>query len=81
MLTIVGVAPALVVGGKKGRRKKGEDSLGRPLALGFGLGQLRLAKERRGERELGRLRCWAGREKRGRVKKVFLFYFLKRIKC
>jgi hypothetical protein len=83
MLTVVGVAPALVVGGKRGRRKKGEDSLGRPLALGFsfGLGRLGLAKERRGERQLGRLHCWAGREKRGRVKKVFLFYFLKRIKC
>jgi hypothetical protein len=83
MLTVVGVAPALVVGGKRGRRKKGEDSLGRPLALGFdyGLGRLGLAKERRGERELGRLCCWAVQEKRGRVNKVFLFYFVKRIKC
>jgi hypothetical protein len=38
MLTVVGVAPALVVDRKKGRRKKGEDNLGRPLALGFSLG-------------------------------------------
>jgi hypothetical protein len=34
-LAVAGVAPALVVGGKRGRREKGEGSLGHPLALGL----------------------------------------------
>jgi hypothetical protein len=62
MLTMAGVAPTLVVGGKRGRREKGEGSLGRPLALGhgYGLGRLELGREKeRGRRELGHRSRWA----------------------
>jgi hypothetical protein len=62
------------------------------LAFGLSLGRLGLGGEKRErEREKERERSWveaiAGppasldRAKRGRVKKVFLFYCLKRTKC
>jgi hypothetical protein len=58
------------------------------LGLGLGLGRLGLGEEQwERERETSWVEATTGppasldRAKRGRVKKVFLFYFLKRIKC
>jgi hypothetical protein len=80
-LAMAGVAPALVGGGKRGRREKA--SLGRPLALGHGceLGRLRPGQENRGRKKgTGHLRCWARpREMRERERErvLLLFLFLK----
>jgi hypothetical protein len=79
----------LVVGGKKGRRERASRA-DLALGFGFGLGRLGLAKERKGERELGYRSHWAKAAARspaslGRTEWVeernFLFYFLKGIKC